>query len=264
MKLLGLDGKTWGILLLLDLVISITIGMGLKFAGADWSTAGISGVIIYFGLLAAVFVLTTERGDPKYHLSTERIPIGLLSAVLVLLIFGYIVAVGNPWVIASVLWVAAILSYKQPFLAIALILLGIWAIVWATYLRPLLQKHSDPTCTPPCKDVTEGFYTLFTPFHQQKEAMKHVNTLALSPEALKKWRVRTKKLTFGATTEEQSELELLSSLLLSRGRILNIAKWQQNPAERLCRDLALGLTDIALLPGPVVRRGVKGILAGSE
>lgn len=205
--------------------------------------------------------------------------IGATLAVAVLLV---LVAMKNFWIfLVMFLLVDGFLLYDKQYL-FALVLFALAAAItsWQFYIGPWLggdpcasEEGEAPKCpanatTPlvPLRPAcVEGFYTLFTPFHREAEWVpKHVDTTALSSEASKLWRARKKKLTFGGYDADKVYVDMVSTLLLSRARILNIEQIWESVPEKLVKRVASEQLDMALVPAPVVDRARRGGLDGDK
>lgn len=202
---------------------------------------------------------------------------GLLIATLSIILTFILIAINNFWVsfVIAILMLLFLIFERKNKEAIAftaiIVLIAIWQFVIAPKIRKdkcKITKNRDIThsYTCPsedfderkgsdyCADLEEGFYTLFTPFHREEEAMKHIDTTSLSSKASKLWKVREKPLVIGSYNKDDVTTNMISRLLLSRARILTIKLvWEDQP-EKLIRYVTTNKIDAALVPSPVVDR----------
>lgn len=200
----------------------------------------------------------------------------MIGAGIVVSLLFVIIASQNFWIfVVMFLIVDIFLLYdKQYKIALALFVLAIVITFWQFYVNPKLYDDScddnnndikPPSCPLSATDTVssagsscdniEGFYTLFTPFEREAHWVpRHVDTTALSSEASELWRARKKKVRFGGSESDEIYLDMLSSLLLSRARILNIEKIFLSSPDLIINDVLSDKLDIALVPSPDVRK----------
>jgi TRAP-type uncharacterized transport system substrate-binding protein len=103
-------------------------------------------------------------------------------------------------------------------------------------------------------NCVESFYTLFTPFSNEAEQMKFINTSVLSPQATKRLSFRNKKLTFLAMNDSSQSLimENFSKLLLSYSNILKLELTSTYYPETIVKNVAQDKTELGMVPAPVL------------
>ena len=144
---------------------------------------------------------------------TDSLSIGIIIAILVMIAIFVLIAVNNIWVfiVASVLITGYLIYDQQYKVAIIFAIMAILITVWQFLVRPKVFKtkcRNPPggqisTCPSEItrdeggsggcpSDTVENFYTLFTPYQREADAMESIDTTALSSQATKLWKARQK------------------------------------------------------------------------
>jgi hypothetical protein len=187
----------------------------------------------------------------------------IIGSIIIVTILFVLLAINSFWLFLTFfVLIDGFLLYKKNYkIAGTFLIIAIIIILWQFILLPYINKvdcgniTTAPLINTCPSTITENFYTLFTPFQREAEWVpKNVDLTALSANATKLWRGRKKKLKFGGSDNDVIYVEILSKLLLSRSKILNIEiKWENNP-EFILDDLLENKTEMALIPSPVINR----------
>lgn len=152
------------------------------------------------------------------------------------------------------------------------------AIIYSTFLVLTLaftfSRRSSPRCInpspsppdPQCPSndpaltsggCQENFYTLFTPFSREEKYAETAKTVALSTDATRLLPMHKKLIRLGGLDADANFMRMVSMLLLSRSKILNIKLvWDKMP-DQYVRDVADSTLDLAMVPSPAVNRFMR-------
>lgn len=182
------------------------------------------------------------------------------SAILIILLF-VIVAINNIYIFITISSITLFyLLYEKKYkISIIFFLISLSIILIQHFTKKDIKDicgkkpiQPEEQC-PDNRPVKEDFYTLFTPFHREEEYVKNISQVSLTGNNAKHWRVRKKKLKFGGNDYDMVYLEMLSTLLLSRARILDIELIWENSPEEIVKDVSLNKLDIGLVPSPSIK-----------